>query len=434
MLTALQKFPAPYFGGKRDAAPLIWQMLGDCAHYVEAFGGTCAVLLERPHPCNRPYSSETVNDADGLLINALRAMAFHPQATAEAASWYVSEADVMARHLAILRFVADQPLERLMADPYWCDPVMGGWWLYGLCAWIGGGWCSGAGPWVVDPVAGRLVKRATRTMAGATRQRPHLSDDGMGVHRPGTREPGVTRQLPHLSNNGMGVNHADTRELGVTRKLPHLSDDGRGVHRPGTREPGVTREAGQAPPQPDDWPAQVEADYAATGGFHPMTMPELRRWFAFLSARLRHVRIVHGAWERVVTTGALKTLVVRQGQGVVGVFMDPPYSSQERDAGLYRKDNAVGANVAADVRAWCLAQGGDPDLRIILAGYAGEGHEVLEAHGWTVRSWFKDGHLKGGMGQQRDGGAGAHQQHRERLWCSPHCAGLEKNDAQMSLW
>jgi hypothetical protein len=177
----------------------------------------------------------------------------------------------------------------------------------------------------------------------------------------------------------------------------------------------------------DAWREAVEADYAETGGFHPMTMPELRRWFDYLSARLRHVRILNGHWRRAVTDGALKMLTMRQGKGVAGVFLDPPYKSSERDPGLYTYDNTAEEDVAAEVRAWCLTHGHDPDLRIVLAGYAGEGHEVLEEHGWFVKEWFQSGFLKGGMGHKN------HQQHRERLWCSPNCL-RPVESAQLALW
>ena len=91
MLTHLTKAPFPYFGGKRDAAPLVWTCLGDVDHYAEPFVGSGAMLLERPHPCNRPYYSETINDADGFIVNVHRSLALHPHATAEAASWPVTE-------------------------------------------------------------------------------------------------------------------------------------------------------------------------------------------------------------------------------------------------------------------------------------------------------------------------------------------------------
>ena len=86
MLTSYSKAPFPWFGGKRDAAPLVWALLGDPAHYIEPFMGTMSVLLERPHPCNRTYFSETVSDTDGLLVNVWRAIQWYPHETAEAAS------------------------------------------------------------------------------------------------------------------------------------------------------------------------------------------------------------------------------------------------------------------------------------------------------------------------------------------------------------
>ena len=159
--------------------------------------------------------------------------------------------------------------------------------------------------------------------------------------------------------------------------------------------------------------------------FHPMTMPELIRWFQWLSARLRHVRILNGDWSRLVTKGAAWPLTVRQGKGPCGVFMDPPYSLEaNRNNTLYAVESGT---VAHDVRKWCLANGDEPKFRIVLAGYDTE-HTELEKHGWTVHEWFAKGHLRGGMGNIRkrreadeDDDSSGHQQHRERLWASPHC-------------
>lgn len=141
-------------------------------------------------------------------------------------------------------------------------------------------------------------------------------------------------------------------------------------------------------------------------------MPELRRWFRFLAARLRHVRILNGDWSRLTTTGALQTLPVRTAGGYAGVFLDPPYDPGERDVGLYgvAEDNAL----TAKVRQWCRANGTNPRYRIILAGFDTE-HVELESEGWRVVEWFTEGFLRGGMGTKE------HQQHRERLWLSPHC-------------
>jgi hypothetical protein len=145
-----------------------------------------------------------------------------------------------------------------------------------------------------------------------------------------------------------------------------------------------------------------------------MAMPELVRWFQFLSARLRHVRILNGDWSRAVTNGASKTLPVRQG-GVVGIFLDPPYSAEAARASVYTEEDLT---VAHACREWALKRGEDTDTRIVLAGFAGEGHEPLVAAGWREVEWYRAGFLRGGMGNIAKGG---HQQARERLWLSPHC-------------
>lgn len=363
MTVRKNKCPFPWFGGKEKAAPKVWQALGDVAHYVEPFCGSLAVLLQRPHPCNRAYYSETVNDLDGLLVNAWRAIQLSPEETAEHASWPVSEADLHARHASLVRWRKDMQLEHLMGDPDWHDAKMAGWWMWGQSSWIGNGWCSGKGPWIVNN-AGRLVKRG---QSGISRQKPFLSCDGRGVNRPQLREPGVSRQKPNLNNNGQGVNHAGTRLDGVRNQ---------------------------------DW--------------HPMTMPELLAWFQFLSARLRHVRILNGDWHRACTSGAIKTLPVRMSDQIAGVFLDPPYLGKVRTDNLYAKDDLL---VADAVHEWCVANGDDPDYRIVLAGFDGE-HNALVDLGWREVEWFKGGFLTGGMGNT---GSKGHQQHRERLWLSPHC-------------
>jgi hypothetical protein len=171
------------------------------------------------------------------------------------------------------------------------------------------------------------------------------------------------------------------------------------------REPGVC--------SADDFdPDGIPAD-----DFHPMTMPKLRAWFALLQARLRHVRIVNGDWSRVCTVGASHTLSVRQG-GTAGFFLDPPYANDVRARGVYAHDDG---GVTEAVREWCLRAGDNPKNRIVLAGFDTE-HVALEKHGWRVYEWFKkDSFLAGGYGDQ---------QHRERLWASPHCLHPERDAAQ----
>jgi len=355
-LTNLDKAPFPWFGGKSKAAPEVWAALGDVPHYVEPFAGSLAVLLNRPHLANRPYHSETVNDLDGMIVNAWRSIQLSPEATADAASWPVSEADLHARHCALVKWRNDNELEHIMGDPAWHDPIMAGWWLWGIACWIGSGWVAGHGAWWPDET-GRLVKNP-RT----------------------AREPGVDRTRPHLDNNGVGVN------------------------RPAAREPGI-------------------------GEPHPVTMPELVRWFQHLAARLRHVRIINGDWKRVVTTGAAWTLPVRQDNGPAGVLLDPPYAdTANRDDGLYAIDSLT---VAHDCREWAISVAHDPKWRIVFAGFDGEHGTAFTDAGWTEIEWYKAGHLAGGMGNT---GKDGHQQKLERLWLSPHCLTAKGNSYQQDLF
>jgi hypothetical protein len=193
--------PFPWFGGKRTIAAEVWKNFGEVRNYVEPFFGSGAVLLARDIAC----VVETVNDADGLLVNFWRAVRSEPDAVAVAADWPVSEIDLLARHIWLVG-QRESLTARLEADPDWYDVKAAGWWCWGACAWIGSGWCSGDGPWQVDTDGCVSVGDRGR---GVNRQLPHL----------GTRGQGVNRQLPHLGNRGRGVN----------RQLPHLGNRGQGV-------------------------------------------------------------------------------------------------------------------------------------------------------------------------------------------------------------
>lgn len=226
--------PFPWFGGKSRVAAEVWERLGDVPHYVEPFAGSAAVLLARPDEHEWGLQIETINDADGFVSNFWRAVQAAPDEVAHWADWPVNENDLHARHywLANRR---DALTSRLEGDPEWCDAKIAGWWVWGLCAWIGGGWCQpGIGPWVVEN--GELVKGDAGQ--GINRRRPHLGNAGQGSNR----------KRPHL-----------TRGRGINRQLPHLGDAG----------------------LCDEWSAH------------------LRHIMGQLADRLRRVRVCSGDWSRV---------------------------------------------------------------------------------------------------------------------------------------
>lgn len=298
--------PFPWFGGKRKVAAEVWSAFGAVENYVEPFFGSGAVLLGRPQPVR---GNETVNDLDGYVANFWRAVQHDPEAVARHADQPVNENDLHARHVWLLeRRESLRP--SLEGDPDWHDARIAGYWVWGVSCWIGGGFCSGQGPW-------------------------WITED---------------RQLVPLGDNGRGVN----------RKRVHLGDNGQGER--------------------------------------------LRGWFQALSNRLRTVRVCSGDWSRVCGPS------VTFKHGVTGVFLDPPYADTAgRTDALYREDSL---SVAHDVRAWAIANGDHPLLRIALCGYEGE-HEMPDT--WRVYRWSQaDGY--GGQAKERTNNGD-----RERIWFSPHC-------------
>jgi DNA adenine methylase len=330
------KAPFPYFGGKSQAATAVWSALGDVHHYVDPFVGSMAVPFLRPHPCGRGTHYETFNDKDGLLVNVWRSIQLKPDEVAEHASWIVSEADLHARHMALVTWKANHDLERLMADHDFCDPRMAGYWIYGLSSWIGSGFCSGKGAW-----------KANR--------------DGVLSKTKG-EGPGISRQVPFLSRSGQGVN---TQSHWVQ----------------GMMDTGVVLDG-------------------------------VRDWMRFLSARLRHARILNGDWSRALTNSALG--LRPKDDKVIGIFLDPPYGGDVRQEGLYAEDSG---DIATSVREWCAQNGNNPKVRVVLAGYDTE-HTQLETLGWSVVEWWEDKGMNGGYSGSSKNGT---QQHRERLWLSPSC-------------
>ena len=165
------KAPFPWFGGKSRAADIIWARFGDVPNYVEPFAGSLAVLLSRE---SEPRT-ETVNDLDCYLANFWRALSRDPDGVATHADWPVNEADLLARH----RWLVSQTdfRDRMRLDAEYYDSKIAGFWVWGLCQWIGSGWC------------------VQRRDGDTPEQLPHLGNAGSGIHR----------KLPHLGNAGRAV-------------------------------------------------------------------------------------------------------------------------------------------------------------------------------------------------------------------------------------
>lgn len=361
-MTEPLKAPYPYPGGKSDAAPEIWRRFGDVPNYVEGCAGSAAVFFARPH--NLDGKTETLNDLDGFITNALRAIAYAPEETAAWCDWPVSECDLTARHLW-LKAQRDDLTARLFADPLYCDPQAAGWWLWGIASWIGDGWCVADGPWI--NVGGRLVDRRTL---------PADEQD----------QEGVSKRMPEVGlgpNSEYGFNRKGVRAYlhraapGVPRQMPHVGGDKKGckvVH-------GINR-----------------ADVVPPGA--------LLAYFDRLALRLRRVRLLCGDWQRAVKDS------ITVNHGLTGLLLDPPYPQAEHSMG-YHGDN----DIWWDVARWAVEHGADPRLRICVCGYVSEATDAIFPPSWTRVAW----QARGGYSNQAKDGRGRSNARREMLWFSPFC-------------
>lgn len=411
--------PFPWFGGKSRAAHLVWAGFGDVANYVEPFAGSLAVLLGRP---TEPRI-ETVNDLDCYLANFWRAVKYAPELVAEHADWPVNEADLHARHRWLVEQVDFR--KRMRREPKYFDPLIAGWWVWGVCQWIGSGWC-----WVAEDrgrdqlkngkhpdlhrghgVHSRTTDWEGRTNAGrrsrgiqtAEKQwetRPDLSGS-RGVHTAldgsfGGRvgNPLEQDRRPNLMGNGV---HRRTRDLANSSNWEKRPSLGKGAR-------GVQRELKQQIPM-------LSGDSGATGrGIHASAERNgaLIDWMQALANRLRRVRVCCGDWKRVLGRSATERI------GVTGVLLDPPYAAEaDRDPSLYAHDSL---NIAHEVREWALANGKNPRLRIALCGYEGE-HDMPAS--WECVSWKAVGGYAASAGNTENAA-------RERIWFSPNCNLVER--------
>jgi DNA adenine methylase len=379
------KTPFPYVGNKTVAAPLIWKVLdhdGKLEAYTEPFVGSCSLLLWR----EKIIRPETINDADGMMINLWRAIRLDPDGVAKAAlEQPVSEVDLHAHHL-VLNAERKNLTARLSADPDFCKVRLAGWCLDGLCTWIGSNFGTDTGPWVraLDeycvPVmcspTGKGEEATGGTVgdgSGMRAQIPHISDDGSGMRA----------QIPHISNDGKGVR----------AQIPHISNDGSGVS------------------------AQTRIEW-------------LTSWMRKIQARLADVRVTCGDWKRTLSSESCMNRKTPHG-----IVLDPPYdpSYQESGSGVgyhtgtesssNSKRGNEHASISKECQDWCIEHGANMGLRIVICGRGTE-HDVLLQHGWVRHA------SKGRVGYNKS----AEQAHKtEAVWASPGCPPLPEDEKSLHI-
>ena len=374
--------PFPWFGGKSRAAGLIWPRFGDVPNFIEPFAGSLAVLLARPHAPR----VETVNDRDAYLANFWRAVQHDPDQVAAYADGPVNETDLHARHRWLVETGAAR-VEQLTTDPDYFDAKVAGWWVWGLCLWIGSGWCAPRG--YRGRNGGDLFKKRPHTDRGS----------GRGVH-----SGDMWQQRPDLTNpsNRGGVL--------TVQKRPAASGNGQagGVHRRWNSGGAGAGQGVHAPRLSRQLPRLSEGKSSGLESRRIVEVTDgLYGYMRDLAARLRRVRVCCGDWTRVLTPSVTTYI------GLTAVLLDPPYDQSRRSV-CYNEDH----DISADVRAWALAHGDDPKFRIALCGYEGE-HDMPAS--WECVAWTAGG----GYGRSERGKGNRRQ---ERVWFSPHC--LRPSDRQ----
>lgn len=185
----------------------------------------------------------------------------------------------------------------------------------------------------------------------------------------------------------------------VSHKLPDLytRGHGRGIRRSGKIQlPAMQGRRGVQ---------RLPNIQGSRRGVHSTRVESLRDWFLALQERLRDVRVICGDWKRIMGPSVTGTTRVRnQGMTPCGVFLDPNYPNDGRTQNLYAHDDG---GTWFEVRDWAVEHGDDPDLRIALCGYAGDGVEMPSM--WREVAWKANG-----MGNKLNAD-------RERIWFSPHC-------------
>jgi D12 class N6 adenine-specific DNA methyltransferase len=175
--------PFQYMGGKRKVIDEVWARFGSPTHYIEPFCGSAAMLLGSP----RIASLEVVNDWNGFICNFWRAVQSDSKSVAKFADYPILHLDLGARYqwLMLQRgYLAEE-----LRDPDWPgDAKIAGWWLWGQCASIGGGWCD----W---------DKKEVTHLDGI----PYITGPGQGIHAVGG--------IPHLVGPGRGI-----QALGASRE------------------------------------------------------------------------------------------------------------------------------------------------------------------------------------------------------------------------
>jgi hypothetical protein len=141
---------------------------------------------------------------------------------------------------------------------------------------------------------------------------------------------------------------------------------------------------------------------------------DIKEWFKILQERLKKVRVCCGDWSRVITPPVTFKNKSLSKNGMVGVFLDPPYLVENREDRLYR----IETNTFYDVCKWAIENGNHPKMRIAVCGYDGN---FIFPPDWKTFHWKTTGGLSSFAKTQE---RGKENSKKETIWFSPNCLGV----------
>jgi DNA adenine methylase len=138
---------------------------------------------------------------------------------------------------------------------------------------------------------------------------------------------------------------------------------------------------------------------------------DVKEWFTILQERTKKVRVCCGDWSRVVTPPVTFKNKNLSKNGMVGIFLDPPYLVENREDRLYR----IETNTFIESCNWAVANGNNPKMRIAVCGYDGD---FIFPSDWQVFHWGTTGGFSS-LAKTKE--RGKDNSKKETIWFSPNC-------------
>jgi len=360
------------FGNKQSIGELCWQIFGNPDLYIEPFAGALGVYLNRPPERDSEHiRTEVLCDYSALITNVWRSLKLRPERTAEFCSDGSKMADYHARHKWLMEYDKGALYERLVADPYYCDPEAAGVYIWLLSNAIGGHSELENNP------RGCAADTERKTLQGI----PHASGAGKGVN--------ALRRIPHASNAGTGVCMGAYARGGV-----HICEEPLG---PGAEPHGII------------------------GGRYYGVLEQFEK----LQERLADTDIMCADFMSMLDNPCrflTHSQISRRTN--CAVFLDPPYNL----GGDYLYGNLDVSRIHAPLVEWCInherifktCKVADREIdtvgyiRVILTAHEGEYDELLD-YGWhKIEGKTINGYSHLSADEEKLSGAG-----REAIYLSP---------------